>query len=311
MIRVISLFTIFLCFNIAAEILPKTLYRGGTGSVYQWDDRHEWQDHDNNILRDYGDSVAAMVLNSRLIPNRDLSEFTFAQIPIKESARICAQERFSQQTSLATCSGFLVAEDILLTAGHCVQNADEWRNYQWVFDFKKGTQKFSRNQVYGFKKIISRKDHQSRFKIQDYALIKLQRSTGRPGLPYRTSGKVKKNTALAMIGYPLGLPLKITDHAWVQKKTLKELINPFHRFSKKNYYFNANLDAYAGNSGSPVINLETGLVEGILSNGHSDFKKDRHNDCKKSRVRKANRFHRSETVFKITRVVWPLPLQNK
>ena len=34
---------------------------------------------------------------------------------------VCESERFSNQPVIADCSGFLVAPDLLVTAGHCVQ----------------------------------------------------------------------------------------------------------------------------------------------------------------------------------------------
>ena len=36
-------------------------------------------------------------------------------------------------------------------------------------------------------------------------------------------------------------------------------------------FFSTDLDSYSGSSGSPVINVRTGLVEGILVRGQEDF----------------------------------------
>ena len=39
-------------------------------------------------------------------------------------------------------------------------------------------------------------------------------------------------------------------------------------------YFSANLDTYGGNSGSAVFNANTGVVEGILVRGATDYVSD-------------------------------------
>ena len=47
--------------------------------------------------------------------------------------------------------------------------------------------------------------------------------------------------------------------------------NTYVRRSNDAGYFVANLDTYGGNSGSPVINAGTGILEGILVRGETDF----------------------------------------
>ena len=59
------------------------------------------------------------------------------------------------------------------------------------------------------------------------------------------------------MGHPSGLPMKIAGGSKV------------HALEK--HYFVANLDTFTGNSGSPVLNEKTGLVEGILVRGGKDY----------------------------------------
>jgi hypothetical protein len=49
-------------------------------------------------------------------------------------------------------------------------------------------------------------------------------------------------------------------------------------------YLQANLDTYGGNSGSPVMNATTGLIEGILVRGNEDFTYDSNRGCYRSNV---------------------------
>jgi len=74
----------------------------------------------------------------------------------------------------------------------------------------------------------------------------------------RSTKIIKKRTSIYTIGYPSGLPIKITLNGKVIDNS-------------NQYYFLADLDTYCGNSGSPVFNMETDSVEGILVHGHRDF----------------------------------------
>jgi V8-like Glu-specific endopeptidase len=174
---------------------------------------------------------------------------------------ICSKERFSQQISAANCSGFLVAEDKLVTAGHCIRSEADCMNFKWVFDYRvefsdQGTINVPKTSVYTCKKIISRSlDNVTK---DDYAFIELDRKvTDRQPLKVRRGGKVEKGAPLVVIGHPTGLPTKIADGANVRTLQGK--------------YFVANLDTYGGNSGSAVFNVETEEVEGILVRGETDY----------------------------------------
>jgi hypothetical protein len=93
----------------------------------------------------------------------------------------------------------------------------------------------------------------------DYAVIKLQRPvTNRAPLTYRTTGKISQSQSLVVIGHPSGLPTKITDGG---KVTL----------NVERTKFSTNLDTFHGNSGSAVFDAKTGIIEGILIQGKTDY----------------------------------------
>jgi hypothetical protein len=93
----------------------------------------------------------------------------------------------------------------------------------------------------------------------DYAIIKLERPTGRAGLAYSTGDLLQAQDNVAVMGYPSGLPQKIASNAFVLSN---DSSSPF---------FVANLDTFGSNSGSPVINTSTYQVEGILVRGTTDY----------------------------------------
>jgi V8-like Glu-specific endopeptidase len=264
----------------------------------------------------YGDDNRVDVYSSRQPSFIDLSRSTAAMIhqnSLKKSSGglvevlgnslkdrgICADERFSHQVTAANCSGFIVAENLLVTAGHCIRSEVDCQNYRWVFDYKVESEDQSRvsvdeENIFSCKKIISRSlDNSTK---DDYALIELDRVVSdRTPLNYRQSGSVSRGDELVVIGHPSGLPTKIADQAKVR--------------SLKDIYFVANLDTYGGNSGSAVINVKTLEVEGILVRGETDYVYDYNKGCQVS-YRCSNEGCRGEDVTYITNVP-ELSVHNK
>src|SRR5690606_30794344 len=119
---------------------------------------------------------------------------------------ICAKERFSQQISAANCSGFLVAPNVLVTAGHCIRSDFDCSTYKWVFDYKvdhadQTSVTVPQTSVYSCKKIIERSlDNATK---NDFAVIELDRAVlDRSPLKFRRRGKVMPTAPLAVIGHP-------------------------------------------------------------------------------------------------------------
>ncbi len=200
---------------------------------------------------------------------------------------MCTEERFTNQPLTAVCSGFLVGKDLIVTAGHCIEDQSGCDQYLWAFDYKMTDENspivLSKNNVYRCKSIVERQLSNE----YDYALIRLDREVSdRRPLEVRKTGKVANKANLVVIGHPSGLPTKISDGAYVRKNTSKG-------------YFSANLDTYGGNSGSAVFDSKTGLVEGILVRGENDFTYDSDRSCRLS-VRCTNEGCRGEDVTRIT-----------
>jgi V8-like Glu-specific endopeptidase len=176
---------------------------------------------------------------------------------------MCQSERFSSQNIAASCSGFLIASDILVTAGHCVTSVSDCDEHSWVFDYANTTEEnksfiFKENQVYHCTAIVSRE--KDSISLNDYAVLKLDRPVvGRLPLKFRKEGKAADDAVFTIIGHPSGLPTKITSGA-----DMRDNSDPL--------YFRTNADTYSGNSGSAVIDSRTGIVEGILVRGDTDYK---------------------------------------
>jgi hypothetical protein len=178
------------------------------------------------------------------------------------SAPMCSDELFTTQPAPGFCTGFLVDEDILVTAGHCLQKAP-CSETEVVFGFQmesvNSLTSLSNDNIFNCAEVIAQEIPGKNNNYLDYAIIKLDRPTGRPGLPFTPDDHIETQNTVAVLGHPSGLPMKIASDAFVISN------NPGDPF------FITNLDTFGSNSGSPVINTETYQVEGILVRGEIDY----------------------------------------
>lgn len=186
-----------------------------------------------------------------------------------EQFNLCPDERFREQPIGSFCSGALVGEDLVITAGHCIRNRDDCANTRIVFGYavKKAGQaaatRLPAGEVYGCARILRRSSGIGRGYGEvtgpDFAVIRLDRKVaGHKPLAVNRGAEIGKGAPLFVIGHPVGLPLKVAGGASVRE------------FAAGGYFI-ADLDAFGGNSGSPVFNAKTGLIEGVIARGDRDF----------------------------------------
>ena len=240
--------------------------RAGTtrvATVYGEDGREEVLNHPDQRLQTIANSVAALVRrrdvrtrgNDVALDGETLDEH------IRETCGgpMCDGGRFRDQPTPAFCTGFLIEEDLLVTAGHCIRNERACRRTRFVFDFRTdgaGTvAPMERNDVFECQSLVRRVDR----KDVDFAIVRLGRHTGRPGLEMQARDDIGVGTPLALIGHPSGLPMKIAAGGMVVTSRPRRSL------------FQTTLDAFDSSSGSPVINTDTYRVEGILTDGDQDF----------------------------------------
>jgi len=262
--------------------------------IYGEDDRFEPATLEGSRLELASKSVAAIISNYSL--KKIGQSIEIVALNFGETTRYCPSVPYQGQPTAASCSSFLVAPDIVVTAGHCLKTEWDCKSKSFVFDYRMdllGSRvgpfdryRVSKNQVYGCKEILARKLDRNDTK-EDWAIIKLDRKvSNRTPLNFRQYGKVEKNSKLSLMGFPNGLPLKIA-------------INGKVRTNNKAFYFVADIDAFHMNSGSPVINQDTLEVEGILVRGEKDFTSNL--GCKQLKICKEDTC-RGEDISKITKV---------
>lgn len=257
--------------------------------IYGSDDRKDVIESTNSMFVELSESTAGMIPHS-LIKELDAKQVTIGGKTLEQRG-MCSTERFAKQPTAANCSGFLVAKNLLVTAGHCIRSQSDCDSNAWVFDYKVDYEEQSevivdKTSVLKCKKIVSRSlDSATQ---NDFALLELEREvTDRKPLKFRREGKAEIGDQLVVIGHPTGLPTKIADGAAVR--------------SINDVFLVANLDTYGGNSGSAVFNATTGVIEGILVRGETDYNYDYNLGCRVSNV-EDNAGGRGEDVTLITNI---------
>jgi hypothetical protein len=226
--------------------------------IYGDDNRQEVYESGNPAYQILAESVVAIMESKDISTDRSTGNFKIKANTYGENNLLCMTERFVEQPDAAFCSGFLVSDNVIATAGHCVEDKSFCKESKFVFDYMYDAKKRNpllakQDAVYGCKRVIAEK---ADFHGSDYALVELDRPVvGRT--PLKIAGhKPGLNDSLFIIGNPVGLPTKVADGAIV--------------LSHGPGFFVADLDAFSGNSGAAVFNDQY-EVAGILVRGEDDF----------------------------------------
>jgi hypothetical protein len=241
--------------------------------VYGTDDRIEYGAiTDANLLR-VANATAALFNVSKVScggSSCDLDTNPFTQIigqdhqcgfpPQPCPLPLCEGTAFEGQEQGAHCTAFLVGPDLIATAGHCMDDNGDGALTCGTY----------RKVVFGF---TADEDGENEVTTvpasdvytcvgtpigvhtgsEDWAVFKVDRPvSGRIPLMLRRSGSPSANE-LGLLGHFSALPLKISTEG--------ELV------SSDSTNFEAKFDAGTGNSGGPVIELATGVVQGIMARG--------------------------------------------
>lgn len=226
--------------------------------IYGVDDRKDFHEFPNDDVKRFAASVAALFSSSDITSNGDKTS-TLKTETLAVAQGVCPLETFSSQPVGAFCTGFLVAPDVIATAGHCV-NAGNVTTVRFVFGFRMenattAVVRINDADIYSGAALLGRVEQSAG---PDWALVRMDRpAKDRPVLAIRKTGQIAAGAAVSVMGHPSGLPVKYAAGSVV-------------RDNSPAAFFVANLDTYGGNSGSPVFD-DNFVVEGILVRGETDY----------------------------------------
>jgi len=206
------------------------------------------------ILQNAG-SVGLIVRKELLQPLTDSIMRLSVTQTLQRKYNLCPGEAFAKQPVLGEGTAFVIDTNTLITASHVI--IDSINQYAVVFGYKLINKVGSYEtdipvtSIYYLTSFIHYDDE------LDVAMIKVDRAMTVPALQISNRAANIADKVYA-IGYPSGLPEKLSINASVTSNELQ--------------YFYTSLDAFQGNSGSPVFNLDTHQVIGILVSGEVDYR---------------------------------------
>jgi hypothetical protein len=232
---------------------------GSAYVLYGADDRSERFEVSDPAALAVADATAMLLGGAWLTSYSNGDVGIDSSFTLQDYLDVCPTEPYAQQPVPGECTAFLVADDLVATAGHCVSDAlcsDTFFVFGYHYEGPNALRDVvSADDVYVCEEVVTR----ATLGTLDYGLVRLERPVvNRVPLDVRRTGTVSVGTPVLVASHPMGLPLKISRNATVQSSTA-------------NHYFETNVDVYNGSSGAPVVNAFTLRVEGLLARGNPDF----------------------------------------
>jgi V8-like Glu-specific endopeptidase len=231
--------------------------------VWGKDKRQDFYEIEDEHIKKNAECTAAILFKDSLID----SGKNFSMLKVKNYGKtfnLSDYESFHDQYMISgrVCTGFLVEEDVIATAGHCANNGNV-TDLRFVFGFRMQDSttpviRIPRSSIYKGVKLFHTA-YERKCNGSDWSLVKLDRKVEEQTIAKLSKKEVLPDLPVYVLGHPCGLPLKYAPGADV------------HDVGEDS--FKANLDIYMGNSGSPIFNSETHEVIGIVVNGDNrDFR---------------------------------------
>lgn len=224
------------------------------------DDRLDIFDITDSRVRMNAGAVAAVCMRSDLLSGDD----DFFKLKVKTygpAFHLHQDEMFFNQPIAAgpMCTGVLVGQDVIATVSRFA-NEKNVTGLRFIFDFVIQTpglpvEKIPHIKIFKGIEVIEKIKGQE----SDWLLIKLNQNVTDREIVTLSKKEAFPEQPVYTIGHPCGLPLKYAPGAEVR--------------SVSGSHFNADLDVYGGNSGSPVFCAETHELIGLVSrNKPMDFR---------------------------------------
>jgi len=251
---------------------PGSLSESQAPVVYGTDNRTDVYAHGNATLRARAQQSTVALMQPAWLNTTNPNNVTFYRPTLGAAKNLCSTERFRDDPAAAYCSGTLIDDDLVLTAGHCFDESKNLTcaNTRFVFNFYRTSattlQTVTTQDIFSCQSVVASFDSGKQGlvngKYQDYAIVRLDRAaTPRfTPAPIRPWSSALQNRPVAVIGSGSGIPFKIDSGGAVM-------------YGQPSYLdvFYANTDTFGGNSGSAVYENTGYTVAGLLSAGAPDY----------------------------------------
>jgi Trypsin-like peptidase domain len=222
----------------------------GPLGLYEW---LEWYDIWSKKIKADANAVAAVIMQDDLIKQDEPGEtFKLKTKNYGECFNLSDHDSFYKQpiASGQMGSGFLVKEDVMVTTGPLVTE-ENLPNLCFVFGYRmndenKACKTIAVEDIFKGIKIIDKAENGG-----NWVLVQLDRKVENRA-PVKLANKdVEVGQSVHVVGHPLGLPLK-----YISGPQVLETID--------DHQFTANLGMYGAGCGSPIFDLKTHEVLGIV-----------------------------------------------
>ncbi|HYH99620.1 serine protease [Hyalangium sp.] len=246
---------------------PETLEQVKASAVNGTDDRVDVYAHSDSTLRSRAMQSTVALMSAGDLNVSNPNNVTFKAQTLGTAYNLCGSERFRADPVPAFCSGTLIDDDLVLTAGHCIPSPAECANTRFVFKFYRtgssSLETVTTADIFSCQSLVLREQGVVNGRNLDYALVRLDR----PATPRFTPAPLRAGTRpmatgerVATIGASSGTPFKIDSAGTVLEPRAGVLD-----------YFIASTDTFNGSSGAGVYELSGYAVAGILVRGDKDY----------------------------------------
>jgi V8-like Glu-specific endopeptidase len=235
--------------------------------VFGADDREDYYEASDPAFAELLRSATVALVDPEYIDVTDPAHVVPNTITLGEYQGLCADQRFADQPAMASCSGTLIDDDLVLTAAHCVDQivCDDW---YFVFDFFMAApgqlNAMTVDDVYRCSEIVLREysvEGQPR-PWDDYSIVRLDRPVDGQRSPAPVSMDPTATTigaGITVLGFGNGIPGKIHGGSTVTAA------DPGWG------YFVGFTDTFSGNSGSGTYSADHEVVGVFVRGTQADY----------------------------------------
>ncbi|HEU4408176.1 MAG TPA: serine protease [Polyangiaceae bacterium] len=235
--------------------------------VYGTDDRQDVFAHPNAALVARARQSTVALMSPSGFNATNPNNVTFNGQTLQASQNLCSNQRFLSDPTPAFCSGTLIDDDLVLTAGHCITSQSACNGTRFVFNFFRpsaGTlQTVTTQDIFSCASLVVRQQGTVNGQNLDYAIVRLDRAATPRFVPAPVregNSAMAAGQNVAVIGSGSGIPFKIDSGGSVRDPRAGVLD-----------FFVASTDTFGGNSGSGVYETANNTVAGILVRGETDY----------------------------------------